>query len=150
MDEQEYRSTYHSINDQRCVFEKAILSRRCGCSHCNRFHLADREGAACESTPARGRCRDLLIQLREKAIFALRMTHLEGELPHAKEIKVQTGGLLGLRQSLTGREDDGQVEDINGLVSDALLHFGDLDALPYPEIMQSIVRFEGRQRRRRT
>lgn len=151
MDEQVYRSTYHSINTRRCAFEKAILSRRCACSHCNRFHLADREGAACESTPARQRCRSLLEQLRQKALFALHITHLEGELPHTKEIKVQTGGLLGLQRAMEpNTADPQQVGDIAGLIAEALHRYGDVSALPYPEIMQSVVKFEGRHRRRRT
>jgi hypothetical protein len=148
MDEEAFRSTYHAINGLRCVFEKSILSRRSHCAHCTRFHLADREGVACGSAPARLRCQDLLARLREKAIFALHITHIEGELPHAKEIRVQTGGLLGLQQVLTGDPGREQVEDINGLITAALLRYGDPDAFPYPDIMQSVVRFEGRPHRR--
>jgi hypothetical protein len=149
MDEQEFRSTYHAINGLRCVFEKSILSRRSQCSHCTRFHLADREGAACDSSPARQRCLDLLTRLREKAIFALRITHIDGELPHAKEIRVQTGGLLGLQRALAPDTNRDTVDDISTLIDSALRQQGDLDSLPYPEIMQAVVRFEGRPRRRR-
>ena len=151
MDEQEFRSTYHAVNGLRCVFEKSILSRRSRCAHCVRFHLADREGAACDVPTAQRRCLELLGRLREKAIFALRITHIEGELPHAKEIRVQTGGLLGLRQALSPAPmpDDGVIEDINGLITEALLRHGDLDSLPYPRIMQAVVHFEGRPRRKR-
>lgn len=149
MDEQEYRTTYHSINDLRCVFEKAILSRRCACSRCKRFHLADREGAACESTAALQRCSTLLTQLRQKALFALKLTQLEGELPHAKEIKVQTGGLLGLQQAMHPEIHSESVKDIAGLLEEALRHYPDLEALPYPRIMQTVVGFEGRKRRSR-
>ncbi|HSJ47584.1 MAG TPA: hypothetical protein VLA26_01945 [Gammaproteobacteria bacterium] len=149
MDEQEFRSTYHAVNGLRCVFEKSILSRRSQCSRCTRFHLADREGAACSSPAAQNRCLDLLIRLREKAIFALRITHIEGELPHAKEIRVQTGGLLGLQRALTPDTTPDTIEDIDALISAVLLRHGDLESLPYPEIMQAVVRFEGRPRRKR-
>lgn len=149
MDEQEYRSTYQSINELRCVFEKAILSRRCACSCCARFHLADREGAACESLSAHQRCSAFLHQLRHNALFALKLTQLQGELPHAKEIKVQTGGLLGLQQILSNEPTADSVDDIAGLLTQALLHHPSLEALPYPRIMQSVVNFEGRKRRPR-
>ncbi len=149
MDETEYRSTYHAINELRCVFEKAILSRRCACTRCNRFHLADREGAACQSPGAHQRCHQLLQQLRQKALFALKLTHLEGELPHAKEIKVQTGGLLGLQAALRPEQPAIRVADVDGLLMEALQHYPSLAALPYPRIMQSVVGFEGRKRRRR-
>lgn len=149
MDEEAFRSTYHTINGLRCVFEKSILSRRSHCAHCTRFHLADREGVACDSVPARRRCQELLARLRDKAIFALRITHIEGELPHAKEIRVQTGGLLGLQLALTPNPDREDIGDISGLITGALLRYGNLEAFPYPEIMQSVVHFEGRPRRRR-
>ncbi|MCW9057498.1 MAG: hypothetical protein OQL11_01270 [Gammaproteobacteria bacterium] len=149
MDEQEFRSTYHAVNGLRCVFEKSILSRRSQCSLCTRFHLADREGAACSSPSAQKRCLELLTRLREKAIFALRITHIEGELPHAKEIRVQTGGLLGLQQDLTPGTTPDAIEDIDALIRAVLLRHGDLESLPYPEIMQAVVRFEGRPRRKR-
>lgn len=151
MDEQEYRSTYHSINGLRCVFEKAILSRRSNCSRCTRFHLADREGAACDAASAQGRCQSLLERLRRSAIFALKITAAEGPLPHAKEIKVQNGGLLGLQGLLAPDADldphPEKIEDVAGLINDALLRYGDLDALPYNEIVQAVVKFEGRKRR---
>lgn len=149
MDEEAFRSTYHAINGLRCVFEKSILSRRSHCCHCARFHLADREGVACGSAPARQRCQDLLARLRDKASFALRITHIDGELPHAKEIRVQTGGLLGLQQTLTREPGQERIEDICGLITAALLRYGDPESFPYPEIMQSVVRFEGRPRHKR-
>ena len=49
MEEKEYKNTYQSINERRCVFEKTINSRRCTCKQSQRFHLADREGIACKS-----------------------------------------------------------------------------------------------------
>ena len=148
MDEQQYRSTYHSINELQCVFEKAVLSRRSHCSRCTRFHLADREGAACNSEPGHGWCADLLDHLRRNAIFSLKITQIDGQLPHGKEIKVQNGGLLGLQKALMPELEAGEVEDIFELVNQARIRFGDLDRLPYSEIVQSIVTFQARTRRK--
>ena len=39
--------------------------------------------------------------------------------------------------------------DIKSLVQAAIDRYGSLDALPYDEIMQSIVQFQGRKRRQR-
>ena len=94
MDEQEYRSTYHTVNKRRCVYEKAINSRRCNCAKCHRFNLADREGVACNSATGNALCTEFLNTLRSKARFSLHLTHADKPLPHTKEIKVQTGGLL--------------------------------------------------------
>jgi len=150
MDEQEYRDTYHSVNDRRCVFEKTINSRRCTCSKSRRFHLADREGIACRSASANALCRELLDNMRSKARFALHLTSADGPLPHAREIKVQTGGLLGLQGQLHPEKSAADnIDNAIGLIDAALTEFGSLENLPYDIIIQAIVRFEGSKKRSR-
>ena len=149
MDETEYRQTYHEVNERRCVFEKAINARRCTCDLSQRFNLADREGVSCTSETGAIRCRQLLDLLRDNARFALQMTNVPGPLPHAKEVKVQIGGMLGLQKLLRPEMiDDDVVHDINGLAEVAIQRFNSLDNLPYSEIVKSVVSFEGRLRRR--
>jgi hypothetical protein len=150
MEEQEYRDTYHKLNRRRCVFEKTISSRRCTCEKAQRFHLADREGIACRSAAGNALCGELLNSMRRKARFALHLTQADAPLPHAKEIKVQTGGLLGL-QALLHPEKSGQqnIDNAIGLVDLALQRFGNLAELPYDGIIQAIVKFEGRRKRPR-
>lgn len=147
MEENEYRSFYHAINQERCVFEKSILSRRCNCHHAHRFNLADREGVACRHHDAALLCQATLKRMRDKALFALKLTRIDGPLPHAKEIKVQTGGLYGLRQILGDSDAIQPIQDITGLVQSALERFGTIDALPFEEIARSIAQFEGRIRK---
>ena len=149
MDETEYRQTYHEVNERRCVFEKAINARRCTCDLSQRFNLADREGVSCTSETGAIRCRQLLDLLRDNARFALQMTNVPGPLPHAKEVKVQIGGMLGLQKLLRPEMiNDDLVHDINGLAEVAIQRFNSLDNLPYSEIVKSVVSFEGRLRRR--
>ena len=150
MDEQQYRNTYHSINERRCVFEKTINSRRSTCKQAHRFQLADREGIACRSTSANVLCKELLDHMRSKARFALHLTSADSPLPHAREIKVQTGGLLGLQMLLHPEKSAADnVENIIGLVDTALTRFECLENLPYDIIVQAIVKFEGRKKRPR-
>lgn len=148
VEEDQYRSTYKSLNERRCVFEKAILSRRCACECSTRFYLADREGVACDSASAHQRCEKLISLLRENAKFALKMTVLDGELPHAKEIKVQNGGLLGLQRVLRPDLGTSNVADVAGLTALGERTYGSLADFPYREIVKSIVAFEGRRRPR--
>ncbi|MBI1422590.1 MAG: hypothetical protein GC149_03915 [Gammaproteobacteria bacterium] len=147
MEENEYRSFYHAINQQRCVFEKTILSRRAHCQYAHRFNLADREGVACREPQAAALCQATLTHMRDNALFALKLTRLDGPLPHAKEIKVQTGGLYGLQQLLGESDINKPIENIFGLLQSALERYGEIPALPYTEIARSIVQFEGRTRR---
>ena len=146
VEENEYRSTYDSVNKRRCVFEKAILSRRCACVCSTRFYLADREGISCNSAGTHERCRRFIALLRENAKFALKITSLDGELPHAKEIKVQNGGLLGLQRVLRPELSIDNVADVAGLTALGERTYGSLEQFPYQEIVKSIVKFEGRKR----
>lgn len=147
MEENRYRDTYHSINPLRCVFEKSINSRRCQCSLAERFNLADREGVRCTADLAQKQCNTLLETLRNKAIFVIQLTKIEGALPHAREIKVQTGGLLGIQGLIEPVENQtGKVTDIHGLINRAIDTYQSIDTLPYEVIIKNIKTFEGRKR----
>lgn len=150
MNENEYRSTYHGLNKRRCVFEKALNSRVCACQMANRFNLADREGVACKSASGQASCAELIQLLRRNARFALAMTRIDGPLPHSREIKVQNGGLLGLQKALSPEhQDQRKVENIFGIIAHAVEIYGVLDRLPFDEIVQAVVRYEGRRRHSR-
>ena len=148
MEEQQYKETYDAVNERRCVFEKTINSRRSSCSKSTRFHLADREGIACKSASGNALCAELLRRMRSNARFALHITHADGPLPHAKEIRVQTGGLLGLQGLIHPYlAEQANVADIITTLDSALQEYGDLESLPYEIIVQGIVKFEGRRKR---
>jgi hypothetical protein len=150
MDENHYRDTYRTINETRCWFEKSINSRKCRCSRMERFNLADREGVRCTHKEAQLQCERLLHLMREKAIFALQMTRLDGPLPHAKEVKVQLGGMLGLQKVLHPEFAEAEeVDDIHGTLTEAIERFGDIEALPYEQIVQTVVQIQGRPTRRK-
>jgi len=150
MEEKEYKDTYHTINQRRCVFEKTINSRRCTCKQSQRFHLADREGIACKSATGNALCTELLNSMRSNARFALHLTSADDPLPHTKEIKVQTGGLLGLQGLIyPHRAADINIENAIGLIDVAIEKYGSIETLPYDILVQAIVKFEGRKKRPR-
>ena len=146
MEEDQYKSIYRSVNQQKCVFEKAINTRRCGCARSHRFCLADREGVACNSPAALDRCTAFLGQLRDRARFALHQPTIGGPLPHTKEIKVQLGGVHGLAHALAPGSAT-PVPDIDATLCEALGRFETIADLPYCEIMHTLVHFELRARR---
>ncbi len=147
VDESEYRSTYQSVNQRRCKFEKAVLTRRSLCALSSRFYLADREGISCDSQPGQECCHQFLQLLRENARFALKLTETDTPLPHAKEIKIQRGGVLGLQKTLHPElGDTDKIDDISNLLALAKRVYGSLEELPYQEIMKAVVHFQGRAR----
>lgn len=157
MEENEYKSTYKTLTTIRCVFEKTLTNHRAICHLSKHFCLADREGYACESEQAASRCRDILEKLREKSAFVLKLHDVDTPLPHNMEVRVQVGGLVGLVKSVSRGKELEQVEtsvedtsgksDIDDAVTAAIECFGAIDKLPYSEIMQSVVKFQGRRKR---
>jgi hypothetical protein len=106
---------------------------------------------ACNSATGNALCTEFLNTLRGKARFSLRLTHAEKPLPHTKEIKVQTGGLLGLQGLLdSDMADNSTAENIIGLLDTAIKRFERLQNLPYNILVQSVVKFEGRKKRQRS
>lgn len=148
MDEEEFKEVYQAVNDRRCVFEKAALTRMFACEKLIRMNIAEREAAGCSNPAAQTRCDALLEQLRQSAAFSLKLTHVAGPLPHAKELKVQCGGLLGLQQSVEHDEQARGVPNIYGLIEAASTLYGEVNAFPFQEIVKNVSRFEGRRPRR--
>ncbi len=139
MDENEYRTAYHGLNIQRCVFEKAILILNCNCRFHEKFNLAEREGIRCNDSEAHQNCNVFLNESRARARFALGLTEIVGNLlPHSKEIQVQKGALLGLRPELPNLPDT-EIIDIYSLIEKALeLCNGEISQYPYAQIIPSI------------
>jgi hypothetical protein len=141
--EDAYRDARVSINPTPCAFEKAVLARCVACGLADKHLLAERETVNCHDAEAQKTCTELRKSLRSHAAFALKISNLNGPVPHGKEIKAQCGGLKGLQNALTGSED---VSDVRQLVIDALKKFDDLDSLPYSAIVQTVANFNIRRR----
>ncbi|MDH5388320.1 MAG: hypothetical protein OEY06_07715 [Gammaproteobacteria bacterium] len=145
MEEDEYKATYQEIAENRCVFEKALTNNQCKCRFSKHFWLADREGYSCQSQEIAANCRNLLTKLREKSKFLLKLHEVGEQLPHNMEIRVQVGGLRGLRSVLATDEKDSLISDIRALIEQAEKQYDNMDALPYSEIVQSIASFKTRR-----
>lgn len=141
--EDAYRDARKSVNPTPCAFEKGVLARCIACSKAEKHLLAERETINCTSVAAQARCQELKSILRNQSAFALRITSANAPLPHAKELRIQCGGLKGLQKSVTGPDD---VTDVTGLIDAALARYGTLETFPYSEIVQSVVHFEARRR----
>ena len=152
MEEDEYKATYNELAAVRCVFEKALLNHQAKCTLSRHFCLADREGYSCENEQSADKCRYFLEKLREKSTFVLKMHEISGPLPHNMEIRVQAGGLMGVAKLLSVKTESQSkkpvIDDINQILNMAKKEYGLLENLPYSEIIQSVVQFQGRRRRR--
>lgn len=153
MEEDEYKSSYNELTPVRCVFEKALTSHQAKCPLSKHFCLADREGYSCEDDSSSSKCRQFLALLRQNSLFALKLKEIDGQLPHNMEIRVQVGGVSGLAKvfdtSLAERGGGIKVNDIQSVLSLAIKEFGSLEKLPYSQIIQSVVQYQGRRKKQR-
>lgn len=155
MDESEYKEVYHSVNALRCVFEKAVLTGKYNCEKATRTNIAEREAVGCTDPTAQKQCLNLLNLFRENAAFSLKMTHISGKLPHAREIRVQCGGLNSLAEILPNNSTEKVnsklstvgIGNIYGLVNAAANEYRGLDRLPFQEIIKSITAYSGRRKK---
>ena len=126
MEENEYRSAYKSLNPHKCVFEKAINSRRCRCDASERFNLADREGGACADALLLSQCKQYLQTMRENARFSLQLTQIDGPLPHAKEIRVQLASIIELNR-IQDPEVSTELPNIRQTIVSAVEEYGSIE-----------------------
>ncbi len=144
MDENAFRHAKGEINRLPCVFERALLCKSAVCEYAVRHQIAERETIACAQPPARVTCGELNGLLREKSTFALRLANTARILPHAMVMKIQCGGLNGLRDVV---DADAVAPNVQHLVRLAQEQFGELAELPFTEIVKGVAAWKGRRRR---
>ena len=148
MEENEYRDTYQGYNTLPCVFERGILVRCIHCEQAKRLYIAEREAVACRSSDAHVDCETLIVLLRKNARFVLRQARIDQPLAHAKEIRVQCGGIRGLEQLLKKERDTDLTSDnVYALVREARSRFDTLQRIPLQEVVKCIASHQSRRRR---
>lgn len=125
-----------------CVFTKALLVGQARCGLAERQAVGERDLVTCRSPVAHHNCDTLAALLRERATFALRLPRHGAPIEHAKALRLQCGGLLGLRQALAADEPD-----VHALVLAAHGRWGSLLDAPWQDIVPAIVAWQPRARR---
>lgn len=143
MDETRFHLVREQINRLPCVFEKALLCQAAACEAAQRVALAEREMVACREPLARASCGQLLTLLRANSAFALKVRDTQRLLPHAMTMKIQCGGLTGLKDLL---DPEAAAPDVLKLVRRAQAEFGDLASLPFSRIVQGVAHWQIRKR----
>lgn len=151
-DEDAFRARREAGIEHSCPFERALLARCSSCALARSLLVAEREALGCGSRDASERCHAYRDALRSAARFALRID-TPPPWPFSREIRLQCGGLLGLRDALV--EDEGgdaeaaaaePVGDADALMRHALQRYGTLEALPFSRIIRAVMRHEPRRR----
>jgi hypothetical protein len=143
MDETAYRNAKGEINRLPCVFERALLARHAVCELAASHQIAERETVACSQAAAHADCARLSQLLREKSAFALGVTDTQRILPHAMLMKIQCGGLDGMKRVF---DPDALAPNVRRLLRLAQEQSGALEALPFSEVVKGIAAWKGRRR----
>jgi hypothetical protein len=143
VDEIAFRNVRGEINRLPCVFERALLAKHALCDLAVSHQIAERESIACTEAGAHAACAQMSELLREKSAFALGLAATGRILPHAMVMKIQCGGLDGLKALL---DPDASAPDVRRLVSLAAERYGEPAALPFSEIVQGVAAWKARRR----
>lgn len=144
MDEQSFHVTRRQLNPLPCVFEKALLCQAAACEAAQKLSLAEREMIACREPLGRAACGELLTLLRKNSAFALKLRDTQRILPHAMTMKIQCGGLAGLKDLF---DPEAPSPDVLKLVRQAQAEYENLDDLPFSRIVQGVAHWQIRRRR---
>jgi hypothetical protein len=146
MDEAAYRHTREqaggALHNLPCVFQGALQARCASCELVAKRSLAEREVLACTLPTAHLNCETLINLFHERATFPLRL-HPGAPLTHATELRLQSGGLLGLQKVLAAAR-----ADVHQMVLQAQADHGSLTELPWTQIVEHIVAWQPRRRSR--
>jgi hypothetical protein len=99
---------------------------------------------ACREPLVRAACGQLLNLLRANSAFALKIKDAQRILPHAMMMKVQCGGLTGLKDLL---DAEATAPDVLKLVRLAQAEYAGFDELPFSRIVQGVAHWQIRKRR---
>jgi hypothetical protein len=143
VDEIAFRNVRGEINRLPCIFERALLARHAVCELAANHQIAERESIACTRPAAHADCAQMAQLLREKSAFALGLTATRRILPHAMVMKIQCGGLDGLRALL---DPASLAPSVRRLLRLARECHGDFGELPFSEIVQGMAAWKGRRR----
>ena len=145
MDENEYKLVCKNLITASCAFEKSILAYKTRCSKATKKNIAEREVVMCASAHCAERCENWLKILRRKSQFPLHIPEQVAVLPHAKEMRVQAGGILGLCKVLeieTGEpHSQPNVVEVLEICNERI---ESIETMPFTEIIREIVHFQAR------
>lgn len=147
MNENEYRAALESVNPNRCVFEKAVFTTLCECQFAHRFVIADRQGLNCRNIIKRHQCGELIAVIRKMSTFLMQQADTGQSLPHAKALRLQTGGLLGVQEAVFPSFDTEKINDVSSTVDAARSRFGEFKRIPADIVVRRVAGFSLRRRR---
>ncbi len=128
----------------KCAFNHPLMV---GEFRCNKARSVVRRGGPdvdCESEAAQRRCTRLFARLKAASLPAMDLPDDPLSMPHSIHVKIQSGGLSGIKRMLKDTQDD----DVASMVRAAVRRFHGIDAIPLDELILDITNYRLRRRRK--
>jgi hypothetical protein len=123
-----------------CPFHLALITGANGCAHATPVTRRAGPDIACASGTANARCRDAFDYIKRAAQPVLGFPDNLQDAPHSVMVRLQNGGLLGLRKLLEPAARN--VPNIDGLMDDLTRKFAGLERLPPAPIAAAVGAFK--------
>lgn len=134
----------------KCPFMTPIISRDFACRNGESVTVRNTPQVHCRDAQALAACQGLWERLKSVGLAAFDTPDDLTVTPHTVYLKIQYGGLLGLRDRAgIAPPDDGQIADVAELV-DAVTRSGQaLDDIDYEALTPGMISYKPKRRRGR-
>lgn len=138
------------MEECKCPFSAPLVTRQFGCAHAQEVIHRGGTEINCKDVAAHAQCDQLFQRLKAAALPAFGVEDDLLSMPHSVLVKIQYGGLLGLQRVLRATPQVAErVEDIQALVSEAVVRFGRAADMPCAPFVTDMTAFKPRARRGR-
>jgi len=120
-----------------CPFGSPLVTETCECEHADQVVRRGGAEIICQDAAAYSRCRDLFQKLKQVALPEFEVEDDLTTMPHSVLQKIQFGGLTGLQTLLTEQTED-KITNV--------AKYGNLDSLPYAELVHFITEYKLKRR----
>ena len=132
----------------KCAFSHTLLQEQFRCENAKPITRREGPDVCCTSATAYTQCAALLQRMKEAALPAFGVSDDPLQMPHSVLVKIQFGGLLGLQRLVDGVTEQ-RVDNIHALVERSTSRYGQLTALPYPDLTSHMTGYKIKRRRGR-
>jgi hypothetical protein len=133
----------------KCPFAMPLTKGLAGCHNAQAVVRRGGTELDCRSEAAHRVCTSVFEGLKSRALPAFGVEDDLTLMPHSVLVKVQSGGLLGLKRLLGEISPGTPVPDIAGLIGEAIERYGSPKHVPYSELEQDMLSFKLERRTRR-
>jgi hypothetical protein len=136
---------------RKCPFAAPITTGRAACTKANEVVRRGGSEYDCTDVAAHNRCEALFDGLKQTGLAAFDVPDDLTQMPHSVLVKIQTGGLTGLRRLLEPDTDPAApVHDVATLVDAAVAAHGSIGQVPIGGLADDMLntRLERRGHRR--